>query len=85
MVEKHYDESGYLTWSRGESGIITQWIYDRKLGLVVQRVEDAQTDGVSGVPAGWMTLPGNGRNIVTDYEYDEKKRLVCCLSTDISL
>ena len=85
MDEIHYDETGRAKWSRAESGIITQWIYDKDRDLVVRCVEDVQTDGVCGVPAGWKTLPGKGESIVTEYEYDERGRLVRSTTTGISL
>ena len=85
MDEIHYDETGRTKWSRAESGIITQWIYDKDRDLVVRCVEDVQTDGVCGVPVGWKTLPGMGQNIVTEYEYDDRGRTVCSTTTGISL
>ncbi len=72
--DDYYDEDGYRTWRRDELGVITRWIYDKKIGQPVQRIDDVQTSGASGVPAGWVTLSGNGRNFVTDIEYDSEGR-----------
>ncbi len=75
-VDDYFDEDGYRTWNRNELGVITRWIYDKKIGRPVQRIDDVQTSGASGVPSGWVTLPGNGKNLVTDFAYDEEGRLM---------
>ncbi|MCB1129858.1 MAG: RHS repeat-associated core domain-containing protein [Verrucomicrobiae bacterium] len=73
-TDEFYDEDGYNTWSRDELGVITRRIYDRRKGVVARLIQDVQTSGATGVPAGWMTLPGNGLNLVTDYEHDSDGR-----------
>ncbi len=75
-IDDYFDEDGYRTWRRNELGVITRWIYDKKIGRALQRIDDVQTNGASGVPSGWVTLPGNGKNLVIDFEHDEVGRLV---------
>ncbi|MES2659494.1 MAG: RHS repeat-associated core domain-containing protein [Verrucomicrobiota bacterium] len=73
-TDEFYDEDGYNTWSRNELGMITRRIYDKGLGVVAQLIQDVRTSGATGVPIGWMTMPGGGLNLVTDYEYDSEGR-----------
>lgn len=79
-IDDYYDADGFKTWRRNELGVITRWVYDKTIGRESQRIDDVQTSGASGVPAGWETLSGNGLNVVTDFEYDEEGRQVLELS-----
>ncbi|WP_202617519.1 hypothetical protein, partial [Roseimaritima sediminicola] len=47
---------------------------DIPTGAVVQRIIDADTSLLSGVPAGWATPSGGGKHLIYDYEFDSQGR-----------
>ncbi|WP_430454574.1 RHS repeat-associated core domain-containing protein [Rhodopirellula europaea] len=69
-----YDERGNLTWAMDGRGFITHMTYDQVLGVMLQRIEDADTSLLTGVPSGWSTPSGGGKHLVTDYEIDSQGR-----------
>ena len=70
-----YDSQGNVTWTMDERGFITYMQYDTTTNAIVQRIEDVQTSGMSGVPAGWVTPAGGGLNLITDYDFDSLGRI----------
>jgi RHS repeat-associated protein len=70
-----YDEEGRRIWSRNELGIIDYYSYVDSTGALLQTVVDvASPPGGSG-PFNWVTPPGGGKNLVTDYESDSGGRI----------
>uniref|UniRef100_UPI0035694D90 hypothetical protein n=1 Tax=Novipirellula sp. TaxID=2795430 RepID=UPI0035694D90 len=69
-----FDERGNLTWSMDARGFITHMVYDPVLGAMLQRIDDADTSLLSGVPSGWSTPSGGGKHLVYDYEIDSQGR-----------
>ncbi|TWT55957.1 RHS repeat-associated core domain-containing protein [Allorhodopirellula solitaria] len=69
-----YDERGNLTWSMDARGFITRMFYDQVLGAMLQRIDDADTSLLSGVPAGWSTPSVGGKHLIFDYEIDSRGR-----------
>lgn len=74
--KEYFDTLGYRTWSMDERGFITRYVYNDKNGALVQRIDDVDTSIVSGAPTGWTTPSGGGLNLVTDYESDDKGRII---------
>ncbi|TWT55980.1 tRNA3(Ser)-specific nuclease WapA precursor [Allorhodopirellula solitaria] len=74
--KQFYDERGNLTWSMDARGFITRMFYDQVLGAMLQRINDADTSLLSGVPAGWSTPSGGGggKHLISDYEIDSRGR-----------
>ena len=75
-----YDELGRIIWSKDELGIITYHQYDSVLDVEVKTIQDVDTsktsDFTSPVPAGWTTVTGAGKHLITELEYDFQGRLV---------
>ncbi|WP_145349512.1 RHS repeat domain-containing protein [Roseimaritima multifibrata] len=69
-----FDEQGNETWSMDARGFITHTVYDPVLGSILQRIVDADTSLLSGVPSGWSTPSGGGKHLVYDYEIDSLGR-----------
>ncbi|HYH67626.1 MAG TPA: hypothetical protein VD866_23210, partial [Urbifossiella sp.] len=68
-VTELFDEHGKLVWERDARGFITYLAYDLPTGAVVRVVRDV--DGAKlELPAGWVTPPGGGLHLVTDFEHD---------------
>ncbi|WP_222435500.1 RHS repeat domain-containing protein [Allorhodopirellula solitaria] len=72
--KQFFDERGNLTWSMDARGFITRMFYDQVLGAMLQRINDADTSMLSGVPAGWSTPSGGGKHLISDYEIDSRGR-----------
>ena len=66
--EAVYDILGFNTWNRNEQGSITRTTYVGLTGVVLQRIDDFNSSGISDVPYGWSSP--DGLNLVTDYECD---------------
>src|SRR5258708_15707360 len=43
---------------------------------MVQQIQDVDTNQMSGVPAGWTTVPGWGLHLITDYVNDSQGRVL---------
>lgn len=70
VTRQAFDVQGRSTWSMDPLGVIALSEYDPVTGALVRQIADVNTAIVSGAPAGWSTLPGNGRNLVTDIAND---------------
>ncbi len=75
-----YDLYGRLTWSRDERGVITHFVYDELTGSLIQRIDDADTALLTGVPTAlsslWETLPQFGLHAITDFTVDPQGRTI---------
>ena len=72
-----FDLYGNLTWNRGPRGFLSYMAYDLALGVVTQSIQDVDLSQLPSTvipPAGWVTPPGGGLHLITDYEYDEQGR-----------
>ncbi|MCB1087499.1 MAG: RHS repeat-associated core domain-containing protein, partial [Verrucomicrobiae bacterium] len=65
-----FDDFGNAQWIRNERGRIDYIVHDRLTGSVTVRIDDANTDDLSGVPSGWSTAAGFGSNRRTDCQSD---------------
>lgn len=70
VTRQAFDIQGRSTWSMDALGVIGLSEYDPVTGALVRQVADVDTAVVPGAPAGWSTLPSNGRNLVTDIAND---------------
>jgi len=75
-----YDTNGRLVWSKDELGIISYRQYNTITGLLVKNIQDVNTmqaaDFTNPVPAGWITISGAGKHLITEYAYDIQKRVI---------
>ena len=69
-----FDAYGNLEWRKDPRGSITRYVYDVPTGKLTQRIDDVDTDLVTGEPSGWSSP--NGLHLVRDYTYDGLSRLV---------
>ena len=69
-----FDTYGRLIWSMDPRGYITRSVYDPATGAMIRRIDDVDTDELTGVPTGWSTPNDGGLNLVTDYENDSQGR-----------
>ncbi len=71
---ERFSPIGELLWLRDEAGFITGNSYDPGTGGLTQSIVDV-SDALVSVPEGWMTPPGGGLHLVTDYMLDELGRV----------
>ena len=80
---ERFDEDGRLIWQKDELGIITYYQYEPIRGLRTKTIQDVNTSKTSdftvSVPAGWSTVSGAGKHLVTEFEYDLLGRLTQAL------
>ncbi|GAA5120576.1 hypothetical protein JIN84_05765 [Luteolibacter yonseiensis] len=76
QVASNYDSYGRLVWEKSPRGFITNYVYDVATGAVVRKIEDALVTPLSGAPEGWVTPPGGGLHLVTDYDIDRYGRVI---------
>ncbi len=69
-----FDSFGNRIWSMDKRGFISYFIYDIPTGSVIRRIDDVDTSLVSGVPSGWTTPSGGGKQLITDYAIDSQGR-----------
>ena len=74
--KEYFDEYGYLTWKMNERGFINQSVFDIPTGALSKFIQDVDTGAASGVPIGWVTPSGGGLNLITDFEHDDRGRIV---------
>lgn len=74
--KEYFDEYGYLTWTMDERGYINRNIYDIPTGTVTQQIQDVDTGEATDVPAGWVTPSGGGLNLISDFELDDRGRII---------
>lgn len=72
----YLDEYSNQIWSMDERGYITRFKYDLTTGAMTQRINDVDTAIEMDAPSGWTTPSGGGLNLITDYEYDDKGRII---------
>ncbi|WP_166442703.1 RHS repeat domain-containing protein [Phragmitibacter flavus] len=70
VLRQQYSESGLATWAMNARGVIFYRAYDPANSAVTQWIQDVDTSQMSGVPAGWSTLSGFGKHLVTDFIND---------------
>ncbi|MCZ2341705.1 MAG: hypothetical protein LC104_07900 [Bacteroidales bacterium] len=68
-ITEIYDDDGYLVWQRDPRGFITYRAYNLPTGAVVQEIRDVNGAKLT-LPDGWVTPPGGGLHLVTDFEHD---------------
>ena len=65
-----FDEQGRVVWERNPRGFISFRAYDEATGALIVLVNDVNTSLMVDVPVGWVTPPGGGLHLITDYECD---------------
>ncbi len=71
--EQVFDTAGRNTWTRDETGSITRTTYVGLTGAMLERIDDFNTTGATGVPSGWSS--SNGLNLVNDFQSDLMGRI----------
>ena len=75
---ERFNKAGQLVWSKDEMGIIHFNEYNAS-GNLVKSIQDVLTSTggfATALPAGWATVAGAGKHLITEYEYDAQDRLV---------
>ncbi|MCB0818411.1 MAG: hypothetical protein KDB77_12955, partial [Flavobacteriales bacterium] len=75
-ARQYLDLNGRVTWQMDARGVISHTVYDEVTGGVLQRIQDVDTEVVSGAPPYWSTPPGAGLNLVTDNVLDARGRVI---------
>lgn len=75
-VVQRFDSSGDLIWVKDARGIITRNFWDKAVGGIIRRIDDADTGQLQDVPLGWNTPDFGGAHLVTDFELDDQGRQI---------
>jgi RHS repeat-associated protein len=74
-TKDYYDLYGNRTWHMDERGFLTNTSYDIPTGAVSERIDDVNTALVANAPPGWVTPPGGGLHLVSDFQFDSQGRI----------
>ena len=84
-TESVYDLFGRLCWSKNELGYINHTTYVPTTGAMLQSIQDVDTSITAGAPAGWVTVAGAGKNLISDYQSDNQGRTTQMLGPEHSI
>ncbi len=73
---ERFDAYGNLVWVKDERGYLTRHTYDAATGARVQTIRDVDTNQVGDAPSGWTTPAGGGLHLISDYQHDDRGRLI---------
>src|SRR5205085_328416 len=71
-----FDIFGNRTWLKDERGFISRFEYHIPTGAMTQQIQDVDVAKVSDAPPGWTTPAGGGLHLITDYQHDNRGRIV---------
>gem|GEM_PF-4070468 len=79
-IGEYFDMNGNRTWLKDERGFLTAFFYDPVTLSMTRRIDDVDTN-LLPAPAlpddtTWLSLPGERKHLVTDFENDSEGRIV---------